>query len=184
MPSRKKINATNASKLAPLSAAIRATMPRKPLMLHALEQRYLFDAAAATTLGEAMSERVAMEQTDQAVAALTVPQVEARAASTDTSLALPVSFDAPDEANEIVFLDRRVADLDSLLADVAPSSELHLIDTNRDGLDQIQEVLAERPDVDRLQILAPGTAGEILLGTAILDAETIRTEHVLSLIHI
>jgi len=175
MSGRNENNAANTPRLAPLSAAIRKTLRRKPLMLHALEQRYLFDAAAASTLGDALSEQVALEQADQAVAVLAAPQNQDAVVDTDADIALPLAVDAT-ENNDLIFLDRRASNLDALLAGVAPSSDLHLLDTNRDGLEQIQDVLADRPNVSRLQILAPSTAGAIQLGTATLDATSIRAD--------
>jgi len=162
-------------KLSPMAAGIKRARPAKTPDLHALEPRYLFDAAAATTLGDALSEQVAQTQTDNAIAAMSDPNATQVNAGEDTDLF--VSAPAVESKREVIFIDPNVADLDGLLADLSPSAEVHLLDAHRDGVQQIAEILANESDIDAIHIISHGAGGRLTLGNVSLTQDSIAGEH-------
>ncbi|MCL4798729.1 MAG: DUF4347 domain-containing protein, partial [Burkholderiales bacterium] len=83
------------------------------------------------------------------------------------------------ERREVVFVDARVADQATLLADLARGSsgarrvEIILLDAERDGIVQITEALAERKQVDAVHVIAHGNDGAIQIGNSWLDARSL-----------
>src|SRR5262245_1082587 len=77
---------------------------------------------------------------------------------------------------ELVFVDARVAGDDAVLADLAERTgsgaqrEVIVIDSARDGLEQIDEALAGREDIAALHIVSHGDDGKLQLGQSVLDA--------------
>src|SRR6185436_2942188 len=77
---------------------------------------------------------------------------------------------------ELVFVDARVAGDDAVLADLAERAasgtqlEVVVIDSGRDGLEQIDEALAGREDIAALHIVSHGDDGRLQLGDGVFDA--------------
>lgn len=125
-----------------------------PLLL-ALEPRIVLDAAAAATVAEAAPppEASAPEPPDGNLSAL------------DAALAAPTP-EAP--RNEIAFIDAGAADWQTLIAGLREGIEVHVLDASRDGLTQINEILAGRTGFDAIHVLSHGASGEITLGNTLL----------------
>lgn len=77
---------------------------------------------------------------------------------------------------ELVFLDAAAKDyellLDDLLANQDPQRalDIHVLEKDRDGIEQISEVLAGYSDVSAIHIVSHGDAGRVNLGSTWLDA--------------
>ncbi|MET7246889.1 DUF4347 domain-containing protein, partial [Methylobacterium sp. EM32] len=80
---------------------------------------------------------------------------------------------SPAEGHEVVFVDDRVADRDTLLRNLSSKAEVVVIDGERDGLDQIAEALRGRSDITAVHILSHGDTASLRIGTATLDAASI-----------
>lgn len=72
----------------------------------------------------------------------------------------------------LVFIDPTVDNYIQLVAGVTPETEVVLLDRHRDGIAQIGEALSDR-DVSSLHIVSHGRPGEVRLGTARLNVESI-----------
>jgi len=76
-----------------------------------------------------------------------------------------------EKPKELLFLDSGVSDGEQLVADLLASHDadvqIFLINTERDGVEQITEVLAESSGIDAIHILSHGSQGEVNLGTCI-----------------
>ena len=132
-------------------SGIRYSKPR-PL---ALEQRFMFDGAAATTAIDATHDAQPLDKT-----ATSTPDN-----SHDTNatfLAAPATT-AP-ERHEIVFIDTNVPDWQTLAAAVKPGVETILLDPSSDELAQIADALKDRHDIDAIHIISHGAEGDIVLG--------------------
>jgi len=70
----------------------------------------------------------------------------------------------------IVFIDPAVADYDHLLNGIKAGSEIHVLNSHADGIQQMAAVLARYRHVKSITIVAHGDIGEIRLGNATLDA--------------
>ncbi|MBL8389293.1 MAG: DUF4347 domain-containing protein, partial [Hydrogenophaga sp.] len=79
------------------------------------------------------------------------------------------------ERVEIVFVDSVAADIVDDL-DWHPG-EIHVLDANRDGVEQIAEILAGRTGVDAIHIISHGSDGQLELGNAVLDSTSLAGEH-------
>ncbi|CAH0240659.1 hypothetical protein SRABI118_02706 [Massilia sp. Bi118] len=71
---------------------------------------------------------------------------------------------------EIVFIEDNVADIDILIRGIGSGKEIVILDSSRDGLHQIAEVMAGRSGIDAVHIVSHGSAGVMSLGTLMLDA--------------
>ncbi|WP_244937416.1 DUF4347 domain-containing protein, partial [Methylobacterium crusticola] len=80
---------------------------------------------------------------------------------------------SPAEGREVVFVDGRVADRDTLLRHLSPDAEVVVIDGDRDGLDQIAEALRGRGGITAIHILSHGDSASLRIGTATLDEASI-----------
>lgn len=122
------------------------TVPHLKSSLLSLEQRLMFDAAAAATAAEVRSEQVAQDQAEAAVSS----EPSADGATTDQTdsheLLQAIASYAPGEhTTEVVFVDPTVPEYQSLIAGTAPNVEVVMLDATRDGMEQIAESLAGRP---------------------------------------
>ncbi len=128
-----------------------------PLQLDHLEPRILF---SATPIDPAM-----MEGADEAAMVATV-DLEATAESAEFhSDATTTLVEA--SPREIVIIDGSVDDIQQLLDDLNASDrdvEVFVLDSERDGIDQITEILDGRSDVESLHIVSHGTDGGVQLG--------------------
>ncbi|WP_448272616.1 DUF4347 domain-containing protein [Nostoc sp. DSM 114160] len=72
-----------------------------------------------------------------------------------------------DASTNIVFIDPKVIDYQSLVAGITLGSEVVILDANRDGLAQITEFLAKRESnsVQSIHIVSHGSVGSLQLGS-------------------
>ena len=79
-------------------------------------------------------------------------------------------------SSEIIFIDAIVSDLEAYITD-HPDADVVLIDSSKDGLEQIAAVLAGRTDITAIHILSHGAAGQLSLGSTLVDLQSINGEH-------
>nr|WP_277876478.1 DUF4347 domain-containing protein [Trichocoleus sp. FACHB-40] len=75
---------------------------------------------------------------------------------------------------EIVFIDATVADKESLAAGVKPGTEVIILDSTRDGVAQITEVLANRSDIASVHIVSHGAEGSLQLGASAVNSDNLQ----------
>jgi len=174
--------------------------PSAPLIL-ALEPRFMFDAAGAATGAEAMVEQAAQGAaeaaldaadsgtvdngtgdtgaTDQAGAAETEALVQALSQSeqqqqAENGIIPPPAVSAQTgKANEVVIIDSRVADQQTLLEGVKPSADAYVLDGSGDAIAQITDILSNYENLDALHIISHGDEGEVYLGDRTLSSDTL-----------
>jgi RHS repeat-associated protein len=78
-----------------------------------------------------------------------------------------------EKPTQIVFIDRQLTDYDILAAGVFPNVEVCLLDPERDGVQQITQVLATRRLIETIHLVSHGSAGRIQLGSVDLSVESI-----------
>jgi len=146
--------------------------------LKALEPRIMLDAAAVATGSEVIADGVAEEQAHEASEAnfsdVDVPAVVENTEKLFESLA---ELQLPVESSELIFVDRSVDDYETLMAEINPSAEIIYIDLNSDGVQQIADALSTRSNVDAIHIISHGDAGQLQLGNATLDQESMQGEY-------
>jgi hypothetical protein len=110
---------------------------------------------------------------------LLIPKFESTSQITDVCDPLtgktalePLSGDLNDGG--IVFIDPNVTDYQNLLTDIK-TSEAIVLDSNRDGIEQITEILAQRSHISNIHIVSHAQEANIFLGTTNLNANTLNT---------
>ncbi|MDX2216285.1 MAG: DUF4347 domain-containing protein [Oculatellaceae cyanobacterium bins.114] len=84
------------------------------------------------------------------------------------------STPAPTDLSSIlVIIDASVADTATLLAGVVPGAIAVLLDSQRDGVEQITEALQQHPEIDSLHIVSHGAPGTLFLGNTQLSLQTL-----------
>lgn len=81
------------------------------------------------------------------------------------------------ERIELVIVDPTVQDYATLIGDLAANSpgefEVFILDSDRDGIEQVTEILATRSNIDSLHLVSHGTSGNLDLGSGQLNNESI-----------
>ncbi|MFZ6746079.1 DUF4347 domain-containing protein, partial [Undibacterium sp. JH2W] len=76
---------------------------------------------------------------------------------------------------EVIFIEDNVKDLNTLLQGISHDKEIHILDSTKDGLKQITDVLTGRTGIDALHLLSYGKEASINLGSLILDESNLRS---------
>ncbi|MEG3909041.1 DUF4347 domain-containing protein, partial [Microcoleus sp. w2-18aC6] len=79
----------------------------------------------------------------------------------------------PNNPSTIVFIDTAVADYQNLLDGVKFGVEAIVIDSHRDGVEQISEVLANRTNIDSIHLVSHGEPGSLQLGKTRLSVDNV-----------
>ena len=141
--------------------------------LLSLEQRLMFDAAAAATAAEVKSEQVAQDQAEAAVSAEpSADSTTAEQADSQEFLQAIASYTPGESTTEVAFVDPTVPDYQELLAGMDPNVEVIMLDAGKDGVQQIAESLAGRSGIDAIHLISHGNSGELQLGVGTLDTES------------
>ncbi|MDH4194564.1 MAG: DUF4347 domain-containing protein, partial [Nitrospirota bacterium] len=145
----------------------------------ALEPRIMFDGAALATGAEVIQDTTTSDQT-------AIPGIDGKS-STDSTNADSSDNDAlwssglflsaPSDRKEIVFIDTRVEDYQTLMDGINPAAEVILLDARRDGIEQMAEALNGRTDIDAIHLIAEGNAAELHLGTSFLTQDAISGQY-------
>ncbi len=135
-----------------------------------LEPRVLFDAAMADSLETVVdgNHDVVSDQNDA--------DHDLLLAALGADLPAPVDATVSQQV-PIVFIDGAVDDIDVLIADIGPNAEIHILDSNADGVEQIAAVLAGRTDIASLHIISHGRSGTLDLGDTKLTAASMAGEY-------
>ncbi|MCP4387659.1 MAG: DUF4347 domain-containing protein, partial [Gammaproteobacteria bacterium] len=96
---------------------------------------------------------------------------------TDVAVSNDLTDTAQVLAQQIVFLDTAVEDYQTLMAGIDPNAEIVLLDTDRDGVEQIAEALEGRSGIDAIHLIAEGNAAELHLGDGFLTQESISGQY-------
>ncbi len=147
-------------------------------LLVALEPRIMFDGAALATGAEVLQDTTTQDQTE-------IPGIDGSTSTDSTTTENPddvlwssgLVLSAPSDRNEIVFIDTSVDDFQTLMEGIDPNAEVILLDSTRDGIEQIAEILGERTDIDAVHIISHGDSGELRLGTGVLDLASMQGEY-------
>ncbi|WP_175653173.1 VCBS domain-containing protein [Pseudomonas sp. Marseille-P9899] len=125
----------------------------------ALEPRILFDGAAAVAASDSQHGDPARPDDTSPHAT----QTEARPASEAT----------PSAARSLLVLDSRIENKEQLLAQLPANVSALVVNSNEDGLAAISAALAQLGQVDSVQVLSHGAAGQFTLGNRTVSADNI-----------
>ncbi|MCB1077315.1 MAG: DUF4347 domain-containing protein, partial [Verrucomicrobiae bacterium] len=109
------------------------------------------------------------------------PQDDATDRATEDSLIQQINTSTENTAltgrHEIVFISTDVYDYEYLASHLNPNLELVFIDATQDGMEQMATALEGRTGIDAIHLLTHGSAGELQVGNAILDATSMSGEY-------
>ncbi len=83
-----------------------------------------------------------------------------------------IPFSHAQPAQTLAFVDRAIADIDSLIQGLENSTVV-LIDTQTNGIDQITQALEQHQNLDSIQIYAHGSEAQLTLGDTALNAANV-----------
>ncbi|MGH3805798.1 MAG: DUF4347 domain-containing protein, partial [Pseudonocardiaceae bacterium] len=139
--------------------------PRRHML--ALEPRFLFDGAAAATVDQqepAPPEPQESQQADTELVAAEQLVQPGTAKVSESSLTDALALIPETSGSEVVFVDTTVENYAELLTGISPFAEVIILDSGRDGIQQISAALAGRENLQAVHILSHGTDGAVRLG--------------------
>ncbi len=152
---------------------------REELLLEELEPRILYSADAAALLVPDTPAPQAEVRTLEAYAAPATAESGPPAQPDVASTVVTVATGTAPVTREIAFVDASDQDyqslVDDLLANPDPGRHIDVvvIDSTRDGVEQISEALAGRHDIDAVHLISHGTDGAIMLGNSVLSGQNL-----------
>lgn len=184
---------------APMMYQYQQPEPRR-LMMH-LEPRIMFDGAAVATADAALPHDAPTTDHNtpaaetkallDAAAAYVPPVADNSATKVDavaettlhptdklsiisdpiTAGVLALASPAEQGRTEIVFIENNVANFQQLLDGISADKEVHILDSTKDGLQQMAGILQGRSNIDALHIISHGADARLQLGTLSLTNE-------------
>ncbi len=147
--------------------------------LLALEERIMFDGATLATGAEVVQDQVTQdhatqEQDSQAPDTNTERDTSSNPFTDRIDLFSALSMRATSfDQKEMVFIDTRVDDYQTLMEGIDFNAEVIILDSTRDGVEQIAEALNGRTNIDAIHLIAEGHEAELHLGNTFLTQEVI-----------
>ncbi len=80
---------------------------------------------------------------------------------------------SPNQSDNLIFIDPTVEDYQKLVEGALPDAEVIVLNSTRDGVEQIGEVLAKRRGIRSLHIVSHGAPGQVQLGSTRLSSDTL-----------
>lgn len=144
----------------------------------ALEPRIMFDGAGFATLTTVVTDPswkqspAPDDATTENAPPESAPTGEPQFNADDQALfdALAAN-DASRTRQEVIFVSASVRDYQQLLDGISPNAEVHVLDADRDGVQQMAEVLGGGTGIDAIHIISHGSQAELTLGAARLTLE-------------
>ncbi|MFN9450675.1 MAG: DUF4347 domain-containing protein, partial [Rubrivivax sp.] len=139
----------------------------EPRLLHSADDPFALLAAPTV---------VVVDSTGGAPAA---PVVSAPAPAAAAAQANPNPSQPASEPAELVFIDSRVPNAAGLVFELMQQRgsqgrfEIVMLDAGEDGVAQINKVLADRAGLAAIHIISHGSAGQLQLGSSMIDAQTL-----------
>lgn len=81
---------------------------------------------------------------------------------------------ASPERHEVVFVMNNLTEDTILLNGLKPGIEVYTLDSAKDGLQQMADILSGKSDIDAIHLLSHGTKGQINLGSVSLNNDNIQ----------
>ncbi|MDO9213528.1 MAG: Ig-like domain-containing protein, partial [Methylococcales bacterium] len=76
-------------------------------------------------------------------------------------------------SNQLIIIDSQVTDWQSLVGNISPDATVLILDSTRDGVDQLVELVANYSNLAAIHIISHGNAGSLLIGSSSLNNSNI-----------
>ena len=118
-----------------------------PLVSQLLERRLLLDAAAFSTAVESVADAEQNDTFNSAIQALSSADTNEAGLHGEYDIHLgnkssSVSSDKTERTSDIYIIDSSVSDLQSLLEVISDDADIHILDSDSDGIEQIGTILS------------------------------------------
>ncbi|MDR4503110.1 MAG: DUF4347 domain-containing protein [Nitrospirales bacterium] len=140
--------------------------------LLALEPRLLFDGAALVTADTIVNDQDVQDQAEASEPKESGEHEGGHHPASDPLLESLIALPARTDRQEIVFIDTRVNDYQTLIKNIDPNAEIVLLDPTLDGIWQITDALRDREGVDALHIVSHGEQAHLQVGTSSLTIDS------------
>ncbi|WP_052754354.1 PA14 domain-containing protein [Calothrix sp. 336/3] len=77
-------------------------------------------------------------------------------------------------SKNLVFIDTAIADYESLAANITKGADVFLVDSRRDGIKQISQVLSQYKNISSVHIVSHGMSGGIQIGNTTIDGSNLK----------
>ena len=137
--------------------------PKAYPLMKVLEPRIMFDGAAIFSGLDALDNLEAQKNN--------LDQTDISQQSLDNNQSL---FSANvSTSKDFVFIDKGVNDYESLVHSIGSSKQIYIIDSNKDGFIEIQNILQGKSNLDSVHLIGHGSAGQIIFGNTTLSSENL-----------
>ena len=137
--------------------------PKAYPLMKVLEPRIMFDGAAIFSGLDALDSLEAQKNN--------LDQTDISQQSLDNNQSL---FSANvSTSKDFVFIDKGVNDYESLVHSIGSSKQIFIIDSNKDGFIEIQNILQGKSNLDSVHLIGHGSAGQIIFGNTTLSSENL-----------
>ena len=137
---------------------------------YAVEPRLMLDAAGVDTAEAALNE-AALQEAEAWAAGLHQQSNETDA----DEIAAKVNSSAA--STQIMFIDSGVENYADIISSLGPNIDVYVLTGDRDGVEQMAEVLADKENVDAIHIVSHGRSGTLDLGDTKLTEASIAGKH-------
>ncbi|WP_146413189.1 cadherin domain-containing protein [Crateriforma conspicua] len=150
---------------------VRSSKPQihRPVLapMTALEPRILYSATPLPVMPDA-----GVDPTEMVVEVAEVQSTtDGSASGIDNTSSESIHDLAQSSGEQIVFVDSSVSDYQTLIGDLAPETQVFVLDGDSDGVNQITRILDGLHDVGSIHIVSHGEDGTLRLGNAVLSAD-------------
>ncbi|NVK42951.1 MAG: DUF4347 domain-containing protein [Oceanospirillaceae bacterium] len=125
----------------------------------------MFDGAVAATTAETLGDTQNATAPDDT----STPDADATPATATATT---------DNRQEVIFVDSQVRDYQQLLVGLPADTEIVVLESTRNGLEQMAEYLQGRENIDAIHLLSHGESGAFKAGNIWLDADNLTTQNV------
>ncbi|WP_226570918.1 cadherin-like domain-containing protein [Mangrovibacter yixingensis] len=130
----------------------------------------MFDAAAVATAENTLTPENSDATTNQDT---TQDSTHQATGDSDDLAQVVANIDTSAEKHQVYFIDASVPDKETLINQIPADAEVYILDANKDGLNQIADILAGKENIDAVHIISHGASGEIELGNSVITADNL-----------
>ncbi|GJL80448.1 MAG: hypothetical protein DHS20C01_00820 [marine bacterium B5-7] len=137
------------------------------------------EANGESTTGDVASEQTDAEDASNPADSSTVATTEESTKEILVAPSTTVEFDVSENVatTDLVVVDSSIEDYESLVGDIRASStghiQIHIVDSETDGIEQVSELLTGYRDLEALHIVSHGDEAELKLGSSTLNSQNI-----------
>ena len=142
--------------------------PGQAPLLMALEPRIMFDASVGAVAQDAAAQTTADAAKDSTS--------DSDSSQAPTATGATASQQQGSQRHEVVFIDGQVSNVGQLLEGLSANAEVVILDSSKDGLQQMADYLKGRENLDAIHLLSHGADGTVQLGNVWLASNNL-AEH-------